>query len=218
MVAKPELYSCSECKTRICSKNSENYPNYCPTIKARASGLNDEITTRYLNNSEVNNLMNAAAKVEAVGYGKLTRVEEIILFAESIGAKKLGIASCEGLIREASIFAEIVKNNGLESICIICKVGSIDKTDLTIPEELKIKPDSFEAGCNPLLQAETLNNEKTDLNIIIGLCVGHDALFSKHSIAPVVTLIAKDRVLGHNPAAALYTSQSYYKKLNRKQS
>lgn len=52
---------------------------------------------------------------------------------------------------------------------------------------------------------------KTDLNIAIGLCVGHDALFSKYSDAPVTTLIAKDRVLGHNPVAALYSG--YYKKL-----
>ncbi len=211
------IYSCSECKTRHCSKESDNYPNFCPTVKARENGSSDEIIAQYIENNEVNTLMKAAAKVEAVGYGKLTRVEEIILFAQSIGAKKIGIASCEGLIREAGIFTEIVKNNGLESICVICKVGSVDKTDLTIPEALKIKPDSFEAGCNPLLQAKTLNNAETDLNIIIGLCVGHDALFSKHSQAPVVTLIAKDRVLGHNPAAALYTSQSYYKRLIRKE-
>lgn len=211
------IYSCSECKVRNCSKESENYPNFCPTVKARESGSSDEIIAEYIENSEVNTLMKAAAQVEAVGYGKLTRVEEIILLAQSIGAQKIGIASCEGLIREAGIFTEIVKNNGLESICVICKVGSVDKTELTIPEALKIKPDSFEAGCNPLLQAKTLNNAETDLNVIIGLCVGHDALFSKHSQAPVVTLIAKDRVLGHNPAAALYTSQSYYKKLIRKE-
>ena len=68
-----------------------------------------------------------------------------------------------------------------------------------------------ETMCNPILQARVLNREKTDLNIAIGLCVGHDALFSKYSDAPVTTLIAKDRVLGHNPVAALYSG--YYKKL-----
>ena len=54
---------------------------------------------------------------------------------------------------------------------------------------------------------------KTDLNVIIGLCVGHDSLFIKYSKALVTTLITKDRVLGHNPAAALYTSGFYYKRL-----
>ncbi len=69
--------------------------------------------------------------------------------------------------------------------------------------------------CNPILQAQLLNKEKTDLNILIGLCVGHDSLFIKYSEAIVTTLIAKDRVLGHNPAAALYLSDTYYSKLCR---
>ena len=45
------------------------------------------------------------------------------------------------------------------------------------------------------------------------LCVGHDTLFIKHSEAPVTYLIVKDRVLGHNPAAALYTAKFYYKRV-----
>jgi len=49
-----------------------------------------------------------------------------------------------------------------------------------------------------------LNEEKTDLNVIVGLCLGHDISFTRVSKAPVTTLIVKDRRLGHNPAAALY--------------
>ena len=39
-----------------------------------------------------------------------------------------------------------------------------------------------------------LNKEETDLNILVGLCVGHDSLFYKYSKAPVTTLVVKDRV------------------------
>ena len=46
---------------------------------------------------------------------------------------------------------------------------------------------------------------KTAFNIIIGLCIGHDMLFTKHSRAPVTTLIVKDRFTGHNPVISLYT-------------
>ena len=53
----------------------------------------------------------------------------------------------------------------------------------------------------------------TQLNVVIGLCVGHDSLFFMHSKAPATVLIAKDRVLGHNPVACLYTSHSYYRRL-----
>ena len=48
------------------------------------------------------------------------------------------------------------------------------------------------------------------MNILVGLCVGHDMLFTKHSKAPVTTFIVKDRVLAHNPAGAIYSG--YYKK------
>lgn len=94
---------------------------------------------------------------------------------------------------------------------MLCKVGSVDKEEIGIGRELKIKCDSFEACCNPVLQARLLNEQETGLNVVIGLCVGHDALFGKHSEAPVTTLITKDRVTGHNPAAALYTANFYYK-------
>ena len=67
--------------------------------------------------------------------------------------------------------------------------------------------------CNPIMQAEVLNKEGTDLNIVIGLCVGHDSLFYKHSDALCTTLVTKDRVLAHNPVAALYQADKYYSKL-----
>ena len=53
-----------------------------------------------------------------------------------------------------------------------------------------------------------MNSIDTDLNIALGLCVGHDSLFYRYSKAPVVTFIAKDRVTGHNPAAVIYSG--YY--------
>lgn len=46
-------------------------------------------------------------------------------------------------------------------------------------------------------------------------CVGHDSLFFMHSKVPATVLVAKDRVLGHNPVACLYTSHSYYRRLSK---
>lgn len=71
--------------------------------------------------------------------------------------------------------------------------------------------------CNPILQAKVLNEAKTELNIVMGLCVGHDSLFYKYSDALVTTCVTKDRVLGHNPVAALYTADFYYRKLKKTQ-
>ncbi|HEY0209319.1 DUF1847 domain-containing protein, partial [Acerihabitans sp.] len=155
-----------------------------------------------------------SAQVEGQYYGQLTRVEEIVVFAKKIGAKKIGIASCAGLIQENRIFAGILRANDLAVFGVLCKVGSQDKCSVGIAERDKIRPGGFEAMCNPVMQANLCNQEKTDLNVISGLCVGHDSLFMKHSDAPVTYLIVKDRVLAHNPIGALNTGHSYYKRLH----
>jgi len=51
------------------------------------------------------------------------------------------------------------------------------------------------------------------LHVLVGLCVGHDSIYFRNARAPVTVLVAKDRVTGHNPAAALYLSRSYYARL-----
>jgi uncharacterized metal-binding protein len=45
--------------------------------------------------------------------------------------------------------------------------------------------------------------------------VGHDSLFFKYTKALSTVLIVKDRVLAHNPAAALYTVGGYYARMLR---
>lgn len=139
------------------------------------------------------------------------RILEIIKFCEIMQWKKIGVAFCNGLRDEAKRLTEILNDVGFQVYSVCCKCGSVDKTKWGIKEEEKInhlrgKPDSFEAGCNPIAQAEVLNSEVTDLNIIVGLCIGHDIQFTKFSQAPATTLIVKDRVTGHNPFTSLYNS------------
>ena len=81
------------------------------------------------------------------------------------------------------------------------------KTEVGIPETCENTGVNM---CNPILQAKILNAEHTDLNIVMGLCVGHDSLFYKYSEGLTTTLVVKDRVLGHNPVAALYAADAYY--------
>ncbi|MDR3221232.1 MAG: DUF1847 domain-containing protein, partial [Candidatus Accumulibacter sp.] len=155
----------------------------------------------------------AAAEVEGLYYCKISRVEEIVAFAKRIDAKRIGIASCFGLIEESKIFAKVLRAAGLEPYTVLCKVGSVDKASIGIPDKLKIQCGAFEACCNPILQAELLNAEQTQLNVIMGLCVGHDSLFTKHSDALVTTLVTKDRTNGHNPASTLYTVKTYSRRI-----
>jgi uncharacterized metal-binding protein len=203
------MYTCISCKEHSCRKeDSDKVPNNCPTHEV---DMQNEIKGKY-SLPENYNIAHSAALVEADGYCKKTRLEEIIDFANNCDYKKLGVAFCMGLSSEAEILLSVLKHNGFHVESVICKNGNIPKEFLGLTEQEKINPGRFETMCNPIGQAEFLNKEKTELNIILGLCVGHDALFSKYSLAPVTTFAVKDRVLAHNPIAVLYMAEGYYKK------
>jgi len=152
----------------------------------------------------------SAAEVEAEFYCKMTRVEEIMEFARRMGFRRIGIATCVGLLAEARTAARIFRKAGFEVYGVACKVGAQPKTAIGIPEHCQKVGKNM---CNPILQAKLLNRAKVDLNVVIGLCVGHDSLFYKYAEALTTTLVTKDRVLGHNPAAALYQAEAYYSRL-----
>jgi len=135
------------------------------------------------------------------------RIKELIEFAKLLHFEKIGIAFCAGLRDEASRLTKILEKQGFTVASAVCKCGAIDKTKLGIDKKYKIRhPEKFESACNPLLQAELLNRAKTEINVIVGLCIGHDILFTMNSKAPVTTLIVKDRLLGHNPVIGLYSA------------
>jgi uncharacterized metal-binding protein len=202
-------FDCAACGINPCSTGGRNQSlDICPMNTAeevleKARGLYDD--------SKLREMAHAAALVEARGYMRWTRVEDTMEFARAMGYRKLGIACCVGLKREAAILENILRKNGFEVSSAICKTGGVPKEELGVRDEEKVRPGGFEAMCNPVAQAMLLDSAGCQLNILVGLCVGHDALFTKASKAPVTTLVAKDRVLGHNPVAAIYNHQSYYR-------
>jgi len=205
---------CAYCKTLSCVVG-EKGPKNCPM---ETSGDILEEARKVYKRPLERKMATSAGTVEAVGYMQWPRLRDTIEFAKLMDYKKLGIAFCIGLQKEASTLSKILEKYGFEVFSVMCKTGSIPKTEVGIPEEYQWKSKTgYVIGyvtCNPIGQALLLNKEETDMNIIVGLCVGHDILFTKHSKAPVTTLIAKDRVTGHNPAAALYTfyGEAYFDK------
>jgi uncharacterized metal-binding protein len=150
---------------------------------------------------------------------KNPRILELIEFSKKCGYKKLGLAFCAGLSSEAQTLTEILENHGFEVVSVRCKVGATPKEKIGIKPEQKIAgPAKWESMCNPITQAEIINEEKVDFAIMLGLCLGHDTLFIKHCRVPMTVIAVKDRVTGHNPLAALYTINSYYKRLGTKSS
>jgi uncharacterized metal-binding protein len=204
--------NCSNCSVGNCAHLKKSFPEFCLTTNAK-EGVVDKVTQHYIKSPKERKIALTAAKIEANYYGRATRVEETLLFIRDMGYKKVGAATCVGLLSECNLFAKAARAKGIDIYGVGCKVGAVDKTAIGLDENQKLSPGRHESMCNPILQAELLNEEKTELNVIIGLCVGHDSLFIRHSKAPVTYLIVKDRVLCHNPAAALYGAGGYYKRL-----
>lgn len=206
MEKKNICFSCVDCSMKNCDSGKKTYPKFCVSQNLDPE-IREEVKRVYLEDDENNRVMQASAEVECDYYCRLTRVQETIEWAKKLGAKKIGIASCVGLLKESGILAKVLRSHGFEVYGAGCKVGEIPKTEIGIDQRC------MEVGanmCNPILQAKLLAKEKTDINIVMGLCVGHDSLFYKYSEALTTTLVTKDRVLGHNPVAALYTADTYY--------
>lgn len=199
--------SCVDCGTQNCKYKTKTYPDFCLTT--HLDPADQQWALERYDEGRNHDIMVASAEVEYEGYCQWTRVEEIMHFARKIGAHKIGIANCIGLVSEARIFARILRENGFEVYSVVCKVAGQAKSSVGIPQQCE---SIGAAMCNPILQARLLNKAQTDLNVVIGLCVGHDSLFYKYSDAYVTTLVTKDRVTGNNPAATLYTAHSYYRK------
>jgi len=220
-----EKTECAKCTKVVCdSKAFDQGPPNCPT-KTRQEVIQQALAE--YDKPEVRKFARQASIQEFECYMDLPegstprnpRVEEVAQFAKKMGYKKLGIAFCDGLRNEAKILTTILENRGFDVVSVCCKAGGIPKETIGITEEQKIAgPGQWETMCNPITQAEILNSEGTEFNIVVGLCVGHDSLFIKYARAPVTVLVVKDRVFGHNPAAGLYLSGSYYRKLMRKES
>lgn len=158
----------------------------------------DEIKSLYVEDEENIRIMEAAAAIEGRHYCQFSRLEETGEFVKLMKLKKVGLAFCIGLREEASYVNEYLsKFTEVESVC--CKICSLPKSELGL-EQIK---SGIEAMCNPLVQAKVLNDAGCEVNFTLGLCVGHDMLFNKATKVPTSCIITKDRLLGHNPAAAV---------------
>jgi uncharacterized metal-binding protein len=206
--------SCAYCPDviRACraGEAAERGPAYCPS-KVDPDGI-DEAAGKY-DDAEIRRVSQVSAVVEAEGYCQWTRVQEICEFAKRMGFKKIGIATCISFVDHAKILSGILESHGFEVASVACKHGGIPKEEIGLKDAEKIRPGKFEPICNPVGQAELLKRAGCEFNVVLGLCVGHDSLFFKHAAGLTTVLVAKDRVLAHNPIGALNLADTYYSRL-----
>ena len=202
------MYTCASCTLRSCQKGGGDLPRNCPM---RDPEFFDRLLERYWS-EENHDFFVTSAAIESAGYCRWPRLKEIVEFSRSMHYQKLGLAFCAALKKEAAVVERVLRNNGFQVVSVICKTGSIPKDKAGVPQQFRVRPGTYEAMCNPIAQAKLLNEQHTDFNIEVGLCVGHDSMFYKYSDAMVTTLVAKDRVLAHNPCGAIYCAEGYFKK------
>jgi len=220
-----ELPNCARCpmnlSDRLCRNEGGKAPPSCPTQNLQ--GLIETSSLKY-DDEQIRNFARQASIQEAEGYADRElgyahvrplkpRIVEIMEFSAKMSYRRLGLIFCAGLRKEAKIVEKIFSSKGFEVVSVVCKVGRIPKERIGIDDNQKVAVGQFEAMCNPICQAAIVNDAHTEFNVLLGLCVGHDSLVFKYSEAPCTVLAVKDRLLGHNPLAAIYNIDSYYRSL-----
>lgn len=146
-------------------------------------------------------LVEASYEVTSETKAKADRIQELILFSKKMNYKRLGLAFCKALSKEAKILSEMLSKEGFDVISVCCKIDEIDKSEIDVK---KInEANAPEVSCNPYAQSDVLNNSGVDLTITAGFCIGHDILFYKNIKTPVTPLIVKDRLYSHKSIEAI---------------
>ncbi len=182
------MYFCAGCDMKTCAREmgkEGTSPRLCPTLSPEMK--------EYLRQYEVpeDRRLARAAAICGPDHSEC-RILKTIRFAHECGFQKLGLAFCSAVREQAKAIDRLLRAEGFAVESVICKVGHEDKSFLDVPPSCK-------AMCNPVAQAELMNRQGTELNLVVGLCVGHDSLFIRHSNAPVTVLAAKDHVYHHAP-------------------
>ena len=197
MNSNKKTLSCICAKQGCWRGNDEGIPQYC-----QANNYLDELesSSKKYQQPEAIDIYKAASMVGQHNNGMTPRIKEALLLAKELKLNRIGFAVCTSMEWEMGHIKKLFTREGFQVFTASCQIGRVNAVSRGVSE---VK-DFVRSSCNPIAQAEILNSEDTQLNFILGLCMGHDILFNLYSKAPVSTLIVKDRVTGNNPAAALY--------------
>lgn len=182
----------------ICSlidKNLEDVPIDCSSCHENQ----EEILSLYQENENFA-IANVSSQIVMGNYGEKTRLKGTIDFCKKIGYKKTWISILSWFIKRN---VSIQSYNGFDVGLLICKIGSIDRHTIGINN-------CDVAMCNSIVQAELFNQQKTNFNIVLGLCVDHNTLLFSYFDAPVIVFVVKNRVWAYNSLGTVYLVDSYY--------
>lgn len=179
---------CLACKSRTC-------------LLGRACEFSVEGDNARLPGDE-RQMVEAAMDINAEEDRILCRISELVYYCLEMQYQRIGVAFCIEMIDQTEVLVRLLRRF-FEVHPVCCKVGGIlhDEGSSIEPEPSRFQ----QVACNPYGQARVLGAAGTDLNVMVGLCMGMDCLFSQASEAPVTSLFVRDRSLANNPIAAIYS-------------
>lgn len=185
---------CLRCVDRVCLRGEDCRP--------------DLVERRATLTADASQMLESARDIATEKERILCRLSELVYFCLEMKYQILGVAFCIELFEATDILVRVLRRF-FEVHPVCCKVGGNHQADPWAPVmQPATAIDLSEISCNPQGQARVLNEAKTDFNIVVGLCMGADCVFTKASEAPVSTLFVKDKSLANNPIGALYSD--YY--------
>lgn len=177
---------CVNCSEKVCLRGK-----VCPNIHKKFSPISYSQQNK--------DLLEVAAEIAEEPERVLCRVAELTYFCLGMEYKHLGIAFCVDLFSEAETLTKLLRRFfTVTSVC--CKVNFKTK------DEQPISNRQSNHICNAAAMSSVLNHATTELNIMVGLSMGSDIVFTKLSNAPVTTLFVKDKLLANNPIGAIYSN------------
>ena len=177
--------NCTSCEDKVCRKQQTSCDRES-FDKTKVIGEYQEVS-----NSEI--VKAASELVDSGRAGTLSRMEEVVEFAQTMGYKKLGLAYCYGMEQYANAIETLLADKGFEVSAVSCSVGGLKQSEVNSSSCI------HKVSCNPLGQAEQLNSENVDLTFVVGICLGHDILLNRTLNMDFTTLVVKDRKFNHAP-------------------
>ncbi len=189
---------CADCSTQLCQiRQRTELPEGCPMLDRDRQ----EQAAAIYRDPEIRSFYTDTLTSMAQSFGTMPRIIEAVNFCRLRGYRKIGVAYCSGMLRFGRAVSDIFRKHGFEVCSVGCKLGGFSPEELTGQPIGGRKPRTDPSGapkperaiCNPVGQAQLLNEAGTEFNVVAGLCVGHDSLFFRYSDAPCTVVVLKDR-------------------------
>jgi uncharacterized metal-binding protein len=182
---------CLECRDRRCLQGEA-----CPYLGPLPRSASDPETLKILESA-----WDVALEEERA----LCRIAELVYFALEMGYQRIGLAFCEDLREPADILTGVLRRF-FQVHAVGCKLRSEPYVDPAGGSgDPHGSPSVGGVPCDPRGVAAILNARNTELNVVVGFCVGADCIFHRNSHAPVTTIFLKDKSLANNPIGAVYS-------------